>query len=37
MFKRISEYEDKIKLHKKKIKDNIVFFEKKNDFKITLD
>ena len=29
MFKRISEYEDKIKLYKKTINDNIDFFEKR--------
>ena len=31
MFKSITEYENKIKLYKKKIEDNIVFFEKKQE------
>ena len=35
MFKRISEYEDKIKLYKKTIEDNINFFEKKKEFQET--
>lgn len=37
MFKRISEYEDKIKLYKKTIKDNIDFFQKKKNFKKQMD